>query len=146
MDICSSSSLVPLMKGESPADWRNVTTLPRPGRVGASDRERNSASRSFSDGIASGQRGGETFFANPLLAVTLIVASLSAISGLALGLFSFVRRKERSLLVLIAVVLGLFVQGGERGEIVDKVQAGPPVPAEQSHGQSSRHCVQSANH
>lgn len=68
--------------------------------------------------IASGQRGGKTFFANPILATTLIVASLSAMSGLALGLFSFIRRKERSLLVLIAVTLGLFVLIFTIGELV----------------------------
>jgi hypothetical protein len=59
--------------------------------------------------IASGQRGGETFFANPLMAGTLIAASASAIAGSIFGLFSFIRRRERSLLVFIAVLLGLFV-------------------------------------
>jgi len=55
--------------------------------------------------VASGQRGGDTFFSNPALTVTILGSGLAAISGGVLGLFAL-WHNDRSLTVMIAVTVG----------------------------------------
>ncbi len=59
--------------------------------------------------VASGQRGGDTFFSNILLAIPMILAATSGIGAFITGLISIVRRKERSIAVFLAVTFGLVV-------------------------------------
>jgi len=55
-----------------------------------------------------GQRGGEGFFDNLLLTIPMLIAAAASIAAAVIGIISFVK-SERSVLVLIAVLLGLFV-------------------------------------
>jgi hypothetical protein len=59
--------------------------------------------------VASGQRGGATFFSNPLLASPMILSAASGIAAFITGVISIGRRKERSLSVYLAVAIGLIV-------------------------------------
>ncbi len=67
--------------------------------------------------VAGGQKGGADFFSNPLLAVIMIAAAASGIAGAAFGMVSVIRRRERSLLIAVAVVLGLLVLTFTIGEL-----------------------------
>lgn len=58
--------------------------------------------------VGLGERGGETFFSNPLLAVTILGAAISAMCSGCLGVAA-ARRHDRSLVVLAAIVFGAFV-------------------------------------
>jgi len=68
--------------------------------------------------VASGQRGGETFFSNPYLAFTGIFIAMSGISSFFTGIFSIIRNKERSILVFLSTLIGLFVLLFVFGEIL----------------------------
>lgn len=59
--------------------------------------------------VASGQRGGTTFFSNPLLSVTLLLTAGSAIAGGVIATVALFRPGQRSLVLLIPVVVGAFV-------------------------------------
>ena len=59
--------------------------------------------------VASGQRGGDTFFSNLLLAIPMILSAASGIAAFVTGVISIGRRKERSLSVYLAVAIGLVV-------------------------------------
>jgi len=67
--------------------------------------------------VASGQRGGDTFFSNLLLAIPMFLAATSGIAAFITGLISILRRKERSIAVYLAVAFGLFVLLFVLGEI-----------------------------
>jgi hypothetical protein len=58
---------------------------------------------------ASGQKGGATLLSNPLMAGTLIAAAVSAIAGAVFGLLAVLLKRERSLPVFVAALLGFFV-------------------------------------
>jgi cytochrome bd-type quinol oxidase subunit 2 len=68
--------------------------------------------------VASGQRGGDTFFSNPILTVPMLLAATSAIAAFVIGLISVVKRKERSVAVVLAIVVGLFVIIFVLGEVI----------------------------
>jgi cytochrome bd-type quinol oxidase subunit 2 len=68
--------------------------------------------------VASGQRGGDTFFSNPILTVPMLLAATSAIAAFIIGLISVVKRKERSVAVVLAIVVGLFVIIFVLGEVI----------------------------
>ncbi|MBI4743966.1 MAG: hypothetical protein HY776_03985 [Actinobacteria bacterium] len=68
--------------------------------------------------VASGQRGGETFFSNPLLSVPISLAGISGILAFFTGSISVVKNKERSVFVFISIALGLFVLIFVLGEIL----------------------------
>ncbi|NIT04412.1 hypothetical protein GTO10_05950 [Candidatus Saccharibacteria bacterium] len=68
--------------------------------------------------VASGQRGGATFFSNPLLAIPGLLMGISGIAAFFTGAFSVVRSKERSILVFLATLFGLFVLIFVLGEIL----------------------------
>lgn len=72
----------------------------------------------FSSLVASGQRGGETFFSNPWLAVTMLIAASSAILGGITAVVAVFGRRERSLLSILALLIGLFVLTFVLGEII----------------------------
>jgi cytochrome bd-type quinol oxidase subunit 2 len=68
--------------------------------------------------VASGQRGGQTFFSNPLLAVIGIIMALSGISAFFTGLMGIIKQKERSILVFLATAIGFLVLIFVLGEIL----------------------------
>ena len=67
--------------------------------------------------VASGQRGGDTFLDNLWLSGTMLAAGLSAIAGGVTAALAIVRRGERSLLVIAALLLGLLLLVFALGEI-----------------------------
>ena len=58
---------------------------------------------------ASGQRGGDTFFSNLALAITMLIAAISAVSSFFTGIIGIIRNRERAILVYISTVIGFFV-------------------------------------
>jgi len=68
--------------------------------------------------VGAGQRGGDTFFSNPWLAVTILLAGSAAIAGGATAGVAVVGKGERSLLVFVALLLGLFVLTFVLGELI----------------------------
>ena len=59
--------------------------------------------------VASGQRGGDTFFSNLTLAIPMVLAGISGISAFVTGTIGIIRSRERSVLVYLATVIGFFV-------------------------------------
>lgn len=68
--------------------------------------------------VHSGQRGGDTFFSNPTLTIPILLAAFSAITALITGVISTIKEKEKSILVFLAILLGLFVAIFILGEII----------------------------
>jgi hypothetical protein len=68
--------------------------------------------------VVSGQQGRETFFSNLLLAIVVSLAGISAISAFFTGIISIIKRKERSILVFLATVIGFFVLSFVLGEFL----------------------------
>ena len=68
--------------------------------------------------VASGQRGGDTFFSNLMLTVPILLAGTSGVSAFLTGLIGIIRSKERSVLVYLATAIGLFVLLFLLGEIL----------------------------
>mgnify|MGYP001813820139 FL=1 len=58
--------------------------------------------------VAAGERGGDTFFSNPWLSLTMLGAVVCAIAAGVAGIVAF-RRGDRSLVAGFAVVVGAFV-------------------------------------
>lgn len=61
--------------------------------------------------------GAEGFFANPHLAIPLILACLSSTFGLGCSVHAFLRKSEASLVSVLAFALGVFVLMFAIGEI-----------------------------
>lgn len=59
--------------------------------------------------VASGQRGGATFFANLILAIPGVLMGASGITAFFTGVIGIMKHKERSILVFIATAIGLFI-------------------------------------
>ena len=59
--------------------------------------------------VASGQRGGDTFFSNLALAITMLIAAILAVSSFFTGIIGIIRNRERAIFVYISTVIGLFV-------------------------------------
>jgi hypothetical protein len=59
--------------------------------------------------IALGERGGATFFSNPLIAVPMLLAAISGVAAFFTGLYGFIRGRERSILAGLATLVGFFV-------------------------------------
>jgi hypothetical protein len=59
--------------------------------------------------VVTGQRGGATFFSNLTLAVPGLLAGACGIAAFFTGLIGIIKSKERSALVFLAVLIGLFV-------------------------------------
>jgi cytochrome bd-type quinol oxidase subunit 2 len=58
--------------------------------------------------IASGQRGGETFFSNLWLSATMLPAAVAAVTAGVFGVGAL-RRRDRSVVVFLAIIVGTFV-------------------------------------
>ena len=67
---------------------------------------------------ALGQRGGETIFDNPVISIPMLGAGVSVITAFFTGVIAIWRRKERSILVFAASLIGLFVLIFVLGEIL----------------------------
>ena len=59
--------------------------------------------------VASGERGGETFFSNLLLTVPFLLATISGIGAFFTGIISIIKNKERSVSVFISTGIGFLV-------------------------------------
>ncbi|MFH1560592.1 MAG: hypothetical protein ABID84_04190 [Chloroflexota bacterium] len=68
--------------------------------------------------VASGQRGGETFWDNLLLSIPFLLAAGCAILALLVGVFGIVMWRDRSVLVFLASAIGLVVLVFVAGEVV----------------------------
>ena len=68
--------------------------------------------------VASGQRGGDTFFSNLALTIPMLIAGVSSVSALVTGIIGIVKSRERSALVFLAMAIGLFVQIFSLGDIL----------------------------
>jgi predicted Abi (CAAX) family protease len=68
--------------------------------------------------IVFGQRGGDTFFSNILLAGTVLLGAGAAIAGGLSAVFAIARRRERSILVIAAGLLGGLVVWFLAGEVL----------------------------
>jgi hypothetical protein len=68
--------------------------------------------------IASGQRGGDTFFSNLMLAIPGLLAATAGIAAFITGLIGVVRSRERSVSVYLAVGFGLITLIFVLGEII----------------------------
>ena len=64
------------------------------------------------------QEGGETFFDNLWISITMLGAGACAIAALFTGIISIWRYKERSVFVFIATLMGFFVLWFVLGEII----------------------------
>ncbi len=58
--------------------------------------------------VANGQRGGETFFSNPALSGTILLAAVSTVMAGCAGVGAW-RRDDRSLVVVVAIAAGALV-------------------------------------
>lgn len=68
--------------------------------------------------VASGQRGGETFFDNLYISIPMILAGLAGIAAFVTGFISVIKVKERSPFVYIATVIGLLLMIFLAGELL----------------------------
>jgi cytochrome bd-type quinol oxidase subunit 2 len=68
--------------------------------------------------VASGQRGGATFFSNIALSVPMLIAGLSGISAFFTGIIGIIKSKERSILTFIATIIGFFILFFVLGELL----------------------------
>ena len=68
--------------------------------------------------VASGLRGGETFFSNPWLSLSIMPAAVSAIAAGVAAVVAIIWRRERSIFSFVALFLGFFVAIFVLGEIV----------------------------
>jgi len=59
--------------------------------------------------VASGQRGGDTFFSNLALAITMLIAAILAVSSFFTGIIGIIKNRERAIFVYISTVIGFFV-------------------------------------
>lgn len=59
--------------------------------------------------VASGQRGGATFFSNLYLAVPVVIAAISGIAAFFTGIIGVIKSRERAILVYLAILIGLLV-------------------------------------
>ena len=67
--------------------------------------------------VASGQRGGETFFSNLALTIPILLAGTSGVLAFLTGLIGVVRNRERSILVFLAMLVGFFILLFSIGEV-----------------------------
>ncbi len=58
--------------------------------------------------VATGQRGGETFFSNPALSITILTAAGAAVAAGGVGVIAL-QRHDRSVVVILSIVAGTVV-------------------------------------
>ena len=68
--------------------------------------------------LASGQRGGTTFFSNLALSIPVLMAGICGVSAFFTGIIGIVKSKERSALVFLATIIGFFILFFALGEIL----------------------------
>ena len=68
--------------------------------------------------VASGQRGGETFFSNLLLTVPMLLAGTCGVAAFVTGLIGIIKSKERSILVYLAIFIGFEIMVFGLGEFL----------------------------
>ncbi|MBM3205765.1 hypothetical protein FJZ41_02895 [Candidatus Shapirobacteria bacterium] len=68
--------------------------------------------------VASGQRGGETFFSNLFLAMPMLLAWLGGVSAFFAGLLALIKSKERAVFVFLSTLMGFFILLFSLGEIL----------------------------
>ena len=68
--------------------------------------------------VASGQRGGETFFSNGWLSTTILTATITATVAGGVGITAVLKDSERALSVVATVAFGLLVFGFALGEVI----------------------------
>jgi len=59
--------------------------------------------------IASGQRGGATFFSNLALSIPMVIAGISALLAFFTGIIGIIKSKERSVLACSSTIVGFFI-------------------------------------
>ena len=59
--------------------------------------------------IVSGQRGGNTFFSNLLLAIPILIAATLAVFSFVTQITGIINRKRRAVFVFISTVVGFLV-------------------------------------
>jgi hypothetical protein len=59
--------------------------------------------------VASGQRGGATFFSNLFLTVPGLAAAISGIAAFFTGIIGVIRDRERAILVYLSTLLGFLI-------------------------------------
>ena len=68
--------------------------------------------------VASGQRGGTTFFSNLALSIPMLIAGTSGILAFFTGIISIIKSKERSVLTFITTAIGFFILFFVSGELL----------------------------
>jgi hypothetical protein len=58
--------------------------------------------------VATGQRGGDTFFSNPALSITVLAAAGAAVAAGGFGVIAL-RRRDRSVVVIVSIIAGIVV-------------------------------------
>ncbi len=59
--------------------------------------------------VASGQRGGATFFSNLALSIPMVIAGISALLAFFTGIIGIIKSKERSVLACSSTIVGFFM-------------------------------------
>lgn len=68
--------------------------------------------------VASGEKGGASFFSNPVLTVPVLLAGISGIAAFIFGIFAIIRDGERAFFVFISTLLGLLITFFVLGELL----------------------------
>lgn len=68
--------------------------------------------------VAAGERGGDTFFSNLWLTISIFFAASSTIASGVAGLFAAFRHRDHSLVVLTAIAFGTVTAFFFSGEIL----------------------------
>jgi len=68
--------------------------------------------------VATGQRGGDTFFSNLTLTIPILLAGACGIAAFITGLIAIIKYRERSALTYAAVVIGALVTLWTAAEII----------------------------
>ena len=68
--------------------------------------------------IASGQRGGETFFDNLWLSIPVLVEAICGILAFFTGIISIFRKKERAVFLFLSTLIGFLILLFIVGEIL----------------------------
>jgi len=59
--------------------------------------------------IATGQRGGDTFFSNTYLTIPFLLAAVSGVASFIVGPIAIIKQRERSVLVFLSSFVGLLI-------------------------------------
>lgn len=68
--------------------------------------------------VAAGYRGGDSLSSSPALTIPGLLGGIAAISSFVTGLTSVIKSKERSTLVIVAIVIGFFFSFLVLGELI----------------------------